>query len=55
MDCTLVDLKNTYSFLVDIVIVSTGSQTDQINYVVKCLKKLDEDHLYINKLSGYPH
>ena len=48
MDYTLIGLQNTYCFLDDIVIVSTGSEADHLAYVIKCLKKLDEDNLRIN-------
>ena len=48
MDYTLIRLQNTYCFLDDIIIVSTGSETDHLAYVTKCLKKLDEDILRIN-------
>ena len=45
---TLISLQNTYYFLDDIVIVSTGTETDHLAYVTKCLKKLDEHNLRIN-------
>ena len=48
MGYTLIDLQNTYCFLDDIIIVSTGTETDHLAYVTKCLKKLDEDNLRIN-------
>ena len=48
MDCTLVGLHKTYRFLDDIVVVSTGSESDHTNYIIKCLKNLDEDNLRIN-------
>ena len=48
MDYTLIGLQNTYCFLDDIIIVSTGSETDHLAYVTKCFKKLDEDDLRIN-------
>ena len=48
MDYTLVGLQNTYCFLDDIIIGSMGSESDQLTYVTKCLKKLDEDHVRIN-------
>ena len=47
MDYTLVGLQNTYCFL-DIIISSTGTKTDHLAYVTKCLKKLDEDSLRVN-------
>ena len=43
MDYTLIGLQNTYCFLDDIIIVSTGSGSDHLAYVTKSLKKLDED------------
>ena len=50
MDYTLVGLTNTYCFLDDIHIVSKGSKESHIQYVYKCLQKLDADNLRI-KLS----
>ena len=47
-DCTLVGLQNTYCFLDDIIIVNTGSESDHLSYVIKGLKKLDDDNLRIN-------
>ena len=40
-----IDLQNTYYFLDGTIIVCTGSESDYINYVIKCLKKLNEDKL----------
>ena len=48
MDYTLIGLQNTYCFLDDIIIVSTGTEADHLAYVYKCLKKLDDDNLRIN-------
>ena len=48
LDYTLIGLQNTYCFLDDIIIVSTGTEADHIAYVYKCLKKLDDDNLRIN-------
>ena len=48
MDYTMVGLQNTYCFLYDIIIVSTGSESDHLSYVIKYLKLLDEDNLRIN-------
>ena len=48
MDFTLVGLQNTYCFLDDIIIVSTGTEKGHLAYVTKCLKKLDEDNLRVN-------
>ena len=38
MDYTLVGLQNTYCFLDDIIIVSSGTKTDHLAYVKKRLK-----------------
>ena len=48
MDYTLVGLQNTYCFLDDIIIVSTGTEADHLALVFKCLQKLDYDNLRIN-------
>ena len=48
IDYTLIGLQNTYCFLDDIIIVSTGTEADHLAYVHKCLKKLDDDNLRIN-------
>ena len=48
MDYTLIGLQNTYCFLDDIIIVSTGTEADHLAYVFKCLKKLEDDNLRIN-------
>ena len=48
MDYTLIGLQNTYCFLDDIIIVSTGTEAGHLAYVFKCLKKLDDDNLRIN-------
>ena len=48
IDYALVGLQNTYCFLDDIIIDSTGSVSDHLNYVIKCLKRLYEDKLRIN-------
>ena len=45
---TLIGVQNTYWFLDDIKIVSTGSETEHLALVTKCLKKLDDDNLRIN-------
>ena len=47
LDYTLMGLQNTICYLGDIFTVSTGSESDQLNYVAKCLQKLDEDKLRI--------
>ena len=47
-DYNLIDLQSTYCFLDDIIIVSTGTETDHLAYVTKCLKKLVEDNLRVN-------
>ena len=48
MDYTLVGPQNTYCFLDDIIIVNTGSDFDQLRYVIKCLKKLIYDKFRFN-------
>ena len=48
MDYTLLGLQHTYCFLDDIIIVSTGTETDHLAYVTVCLEKLDENNLGIN-------
>ena len=47
-DYTLVGHQNTYCFLDDIIIAGAKSESDHINYVIRCLKNLDEDNLRIN-------
>ena len=49
MDYTLTCLQNAYCFRDDIIIVTTGSESDHINYVNKCLEKQNEDNLRISK------
>ena len=48
MAYTLVGLTNTYCSPDDILIVSKGSKESHIQYVYKCLQKLDADNLRIN-------
>ena len=48
MDYTLIGLQNTFCFVDDTIIVSTGTEADHLACVIKCLKKLDEDNLRIN-------
>ena len=48
MDYTLVGPQNTYCFLDDSIIVNTGSDFDQLRYVIKCLKKLNYDNFRFN-------
>ena len=48
MDYTLIGLKNTYCFLDDILIVNKESEADHKQYVLECLKRLDDDNLKIN-------
>ena len=48
MDYTLNGLKNTYCFLDDILFVSKGSEAEHKQYVLKCLKRLDDENLKIN-------
>ena len=38
MDYTLIGVQNNYCFLDEIIIVSTGTETDHLAYVTKCLK-----------------
>ena len=45
---TLVGVQNFYCFPDDIIIVSTGSESDHLIYVTKSLKKLDADKLRNN-------
>ena len=44
----LIGLKKPYCFLVDILIVSKVSEEEQKQYVLDCLKRLDEKNLRIN-------
>ena len=44
VDYEIVGIQNTYCFLDDNIILSTGSESDHVIYVTKCLKKLDEDN-----------
>ena len=48
MDYTLIGLQDTKCFLDDIIIVSSGTETDHLACVTKCLKRLDEDNLRIS-------
>ena len=48
MDFTPICLQNSYCFLDDIIIVTTGTESDHLAYVTKCLKKLDKDNLRSN-------
>ena len=48
MDYTLVGLQKTYCFLDDIIFVSTGSESDHLSFITKCLKNIDEDNLRNN-------
>ena len=52
-DYTLIGLQITYCFLDDIIIVSTGTETNHLAYNTKRLKKLDEDYLRINLQKCY--
>ena len=46
---TLVGLQKTIYFVLDdLIMVSAGSDSDHINYVIKCLRKLNQDNLRIN-------
>ena len=53
MDYTLIGLQNTYCFLDDIIIVSTGTEAEHMACVFKSLKKLDDDNLRINLQKGH--
>ena len=53
MDYTLIGLQNTCCFLDDILIVSKGSLTEHINYVMKCLQRLDDENLRLNLPKGH--
>ena len=48
MDYTLIGLKHTYCFLDDILIVSKRSLEEHKSYVMKCLKRLDDENRRIN-------
>ena len=48
MDYTLIGLKNTYCFPDDILIVSKGSEEEHKQYVLNCLKRLDDENLRNN-------
>ena len=48
IDTTLRGLKNTYSFLDDMKIVTGGGLKKPIEQVFKCLVKLDKENLSIN-------
>ena len=48
MDYTLIGLQNTYCFVDDILIASKGSEAELKKYVLKCLKRLDDENLRIN-------
>ena len=48
MGYTLIGIKNTYFFLDDILVVSKGSEEELKNYVMGCLKRLDDENLRIN-------
>ena len=39
MDYTIIGFRNTFCFFDDIILVGTTSESDHINYVVRCLKK----------------
>ena len=48
MGYTLIGLKNTYCFLNDIFFVSKRLEEEHKQYVLNCLKRLDEENLRIN-------
>ena len=48
MDYTLIGSKNTYCFLDDILIVCKRSEEERKQYVLNCLRRLDDENLSIN-------
>ena len=48
IDTTLRGLKNTYSFLDDIIIVTGGGIKNHKQQVFECLERLDKENLSIN-------
>ena len=48
MDYTLIGSKNTFCFLDDILMVSKGSEAGHKQYVLKSLKRVDDENLKIN-------
>ena len=48
MDYTFISLKNTYCFLDDNLIVSKRSEEEHKQYVLNCLKRLDDKNRRIN-------
>ena len=48
IDTTLKGLKNTYSFLVEIIVVKGGGIKNHKEQVFKCLEKLDKENSNIN-------
>ena len=48
IDTTLKGLKNTYSFLDHIIIVTGGGIKNHKEQVFKCLEKVDRENLNIN-------
>ena len=49
MDYTLIGLKNTYCFLDDVLVVSKISMEEHKNYVMNCLKRLDDLRINLAK------
>ena len=47
-DYTPIDLQNTYCSWDNITIVITKTESDHINYIIKCLKKINDHNLRIN-------
>ena len=45
MDYTLISLRNSFCFIDDIISVSTGSESEHLNYLTKSLKKTKDDNL----------
>ena len=48
IDCTLAGLTSTFCYLGDILIVSRGRIEHHLDFVRKCLIKLDQEKLRIN-------
>ena len=48
IDTTLRSLKNTYSFLDDIIIVTGGGIKNHKEQVFECLERFDKENLSIN-------
>ena len=48
MEYTLIGFKIIYCFLVDILIVSKGSEEEHKHYVLNCVKRLDDGNFRTN-------